>query len=59
MNIYRIYWPDLDDFSGIQSESLEEALAHAEACQAPYIIEGTEPFPFCMLPAWWEDTDAS
>jgi len=47
---YRIYWSDLDDYSGVQGESLAEVIEHAEACGSPYIIECNLPYPYYLLP---------
>lgn len=49
---YRIYWPDLDDYSGHEWDTIQEAIAWGEACGSPFVVEGGEPWPHCVVVEW-------
>ena len=46
---YRIYWPDLDDYSSVQGNVLIWVIQHGINCGEPFIIEGDLPWPYCLL----------
>ena len=49
-NTYRIYWPDLDDYSSVQSNVLDWVIQHGINCGMPFVIEGDLPWPYCLFP---------
>ena len=49
MDNYRIYWPDLDAYSIIQSDILDWVIQHGINCGMPFIIEGDLPRPYSIL----------
>ncbi len=50
--IYRIYWPDLDDYSSIQSDNLNVIIEHGKDCQAPFVVIDSRGFPNGIVYVW-------
>ena len=43
--IYRIYWPDLDDYSSHESDNINVIIEHGEHCGEPFAVVDDLGFP--------------
>ncbi len=42
---YRIYWPDLDDYSAYEKNTLETAVEWGKNCVEPFVVVDDRGFP--------------
>ena len=52
MNTYRIYWPDLDDYSSVQGDILDWVIQHGKNCGMPFVVVDDQGFPNGIVYVW-------
>ena len=50
--IYRIYWPDLDDYSSHESNSINVIIERGKHCGEPFVVVDDRSFPNGIVYVW-------